>query len=412
MRELNSGRTARRSSRRAVPVLSEALEARELLSTFGAKSVDPRPPAIIEARRVIAPPQVVQGGVEGTQAMAQSRGPTSGDAATDTTTFTVPLNVVRIGKQRRLSVDVSVAGSGLRPYLLDTGSSGMYVSQSGLKRSSYTATQKAFLQSYSSGLEYLGIDINTGLSFAQGPTASNARVGMIEFAKGKTIGRTWQRNLDNNKPPYSRKFWGTLGMSLEPGKKERGSLYSIIAQMPGNLNSGFIIHTGGPDGKGASLTVGLTPANAQGFTVIPLVSAGSRGSTYRYGNGLKNHVLAWDDKQAKILYKITGIPPFTLRTIFDTGNPGTTIYDSKIPASKVQKGGLPANLEFQANLAPGVTWKFRTGQTINKNQVWVVRDRKKKEAVNSGIALFFNYDVMYDIVGGQIGFRPDPGSGS
>lgn len=407
MRESSSGRTARRSSRRATPILSEALESRELLSTF----VAPRPPAIIEARRAIAHPQVAQGRVEGTQATATSGGPTSSIAAADTTTFTVPLDVVKIGKQRRLSVDVSVAGSGPRPYLFDTGSSGVYVSQSGLNPSSYTATQKAFVQSYSSGLEYVGGDIDTDLSFAQGPTVSDARVGMIESARGKTIGRRWQKNLDHNKPPYSKRFWGTLGMSLEPGKAAGGSLYNVIAQMPGNLNSGFIIHTGGRGGKGASLTVGLTPANTQGFTAIPLVSAGSPGSTYPYGNGLKNHVLAWDDKEAPIRYKITGIRPFTLRTIFDTGNPATTIYNSKIPAKMVRKGGLPANLGFQADLAPGATWRFRTGHTINKNQVWVVRARKR-QAVNTGIALFFNDDVMYDIAGGQIGFRPDPGGGS
>jgi hypothetical protein len=84
----------------------------------------------------------------------------------------------------------------------------------------------------------------------------------------------------------------------------QGNLYSVIAQLPGNLNSGFIIHTGGINGAHPTLTIGLTAKNTRGFRTIPLPAARSTASTYAYGNGAANHVLAWNDKRGQVAYHI------------------------------------------------------------------------------------------------------------
>jgi len=322
----------------------------------------------------------------------------------DQSSFTVPLSIVDVGNNKRLGVQVSVAGSPLRTYLLDTGSTGMYLAKYKLHKSDYSLTSQTFAQKYTSGIHYDGVVAKTSVAFENGPKASGVYVGLIQSVKGIP---GWKSDLRRGKPPYEGKFYGTLGMSLVPGQpKKQGNLYSIIAQLPGNLSSGFIIHTGGIDGTSPTLTIGLNSANTRGFTTVPMPAANgtSQATPYAYGNGLKNHVLAWNDKGVNLNYGISGLNSFSAKSIFDTGEPSTTLYPVKVPRGLLNGQSLINGLLFEARITPGINWRFLTGPTANVNQVDV--GPNTRGTVNTGIGLFFHYDVMYDLADGTIGFRP------
>jgi hypothetical protein len=77
-------------------------------------------------------------------------------------------------------------------------------------------------------------------------------------------------------------------------------------------------------------------------------------------------------------------------------------------------GGLVRGHTFEAAVAPRVRWRFVTGDRTNVNRVQVGPPRSQSQ-VNTGIGFFFHEDVMYDIAGGRLGFRPAAaslGSGS
>lgn len=374
---------SRASDRRFQPRLSEQLESRDLLSIFG--------PASVHHQKPVGP---------STQELAPSA-----KKAASLSTLTVPLTLVHVGSQERLAVNVSIGGGAMLPYLLDTGSTGMYAANYNLNKNAYTKVGKSFKQHYTSGIQYSGPVIQTTVSFASGQTASNVDIGLITSATGAPVAG-WQQALKTNQPPYEGQFFGTLGMSLTPGKAgKQGTLYSVIAQLPDNLNSGFIIHTGGINGTHPTLTIGLTPQNTQGFTTINLKPSGGAGTTYSYGNGQSNGVLAWDDKSTKLNYQIGSSYAVSAKTVFDTGEAATVVYTGKVPKSLQTNGRIKSGTAFSASHGSALNWQFTTGNTVNVNKVQVGPARKK-QTVNTGIGIFFSYDIMYDIQDGKIGFRP------
>jgi hypothetical protein len=332
-------------------------------------------------------------------------GPTGDLTTTIPQTVTLPLTKVAYGDVVSFGITASVAGGPPRLYLFDTGSSGMFVADAGLDPDDYTKTAQKFHQHYTSGTHYRGDVIDTTIDLGQGAFARGVELGLIEEAYGGTISG-WDKSLREGLPPYENHYYGTFGTSLTPGTLEKqGGLYAVIAQLPGNLNTGFIVHSGGIDGKAPTLTIGLTDENRRGFVTVPIPAAGPPGTTYDSGNGLANGVLAWDDRQVMIGYDIEKMDPFQAPTTFDTGDFSTTLYTGNVPKDLVHDGRLVSGLKFAMEIAPGVEWKFDTGSQGSVNRVDVGGGREGGP-VNTGIGLFYQFDVMYDIENGLLGFRP------
>lgn len=341
----------------------------------------------------------------GSEAVFSGYGPTGSLTTTIPQTVTLPLTKVAYGDDVSFGVTVSVAGGPPRLYLFDTGSSGMFVADARLDPANYAKTPQKFHQHYTSGTHYKGDVIDTTVDFGQGVYATGVELGLIEEAYGGTISH-WDKSLKEGLPPYEDHYYGTFGTSLTPGTAEKqGNLYNVIAQLPGNLNTGFIIHSGGRDGLAPTLTIGLTDENRRGFVTIPIPAAGAAGTTYGSGNGLANGVPAWDDRQVMIGYDVEGMDPFQAPTTFDTGDLSTTLYTGDVPRDLVHDGRLVDALKFAMKIAPGVEWKFDTGSdpSVNRVDVGGARDGSP---VNTGIGLFYQFDVMYDIQNGLLGFRP------
>ena len=349
-------------------------------------------------------------------------------------TVEIPLERVTVGDQQRFAVTASVAGGPMVPYLLDTGSSGMFVARYQFQPSDYTTVktegqaQRTFDQHYTSGIHYAGTVIETTLVFqaANRTTVSGpkVRIGAIDTASGSSLVADWQRNIAAGTPPYDGRFWGTMGISLVPGDaKKQGNLYTVVAQMPGNLSTGFIIHTGGTTGASPTLTLGLTPGNSRGFSTIPLPAASASQSTYGEGNGAANGVKAWNDKGGVLTYKlVSGAVTYTVKaaSIFDTGEPATVFYTGTskawvrgVPPGFVTQGAVNANVRFSASIPDTKAWTFTAGTRPNVDQILVGKLRLSKAHgdknlpdVNTGLGIFFRYDVRYDMRQGTIGFRP------
>lgn len=120
-------------------------------------------------------------------------------------------------------------------------------------------------------------------------------------------------------------------------------------------------------------------------------------------------MLAWNDKGTALTYKIGGVT-LSAPSIFDTGESTTTLYTGGIPAKLRASGQLRSGLPFAAVLGSNTTSAFTTGNTANVNKVQIGPTRKAG-TVNTGIGIFFSFDVMYDIKHGTIGFRPAANSG-
>jgi hypothetical protein len=147
-----SNRFERRHRRGAwTPLVLEPLESRDLPSRFGVSS------AIHTSRFPSRPLD------DHSVAVAPAVKPAPAVQATTTTVgpLTVPLKLVPVGHQVCIAVKVSVGGSPYLPYLLDSGSVGMFVANGPNGPDEYKRTSTRFAQHYTSGIHYDGSAIET-----------------------------------------------------------------------------------------------------------------------------------------------------------------------------------------------------------------------------------------------------------
>lgn len=297
---------------------------------------------------------------------------------------TVPLQVVQLATDdRRLGVTVSIGGGPSTLLLFDTGSSGCFVAAS--RVGSAGPATGSFTIRYGSGLTYTGEVRTASVDFGSGAVASSAGIGAITQATPAL--------------PQPGDFDGTLGMSLVLGKPEQGGLYSIIAQMLGNLASGFVVSAGGSE---AVLTIGLTDETRASFATEALPAQDPPS----YPNGAH----AWDDKETNLVVTLDTFST-TLRAVYDTGAVSTELVGANLRASLLANPSSPATSVIPGVTAsfslPGTPWVFTTGTTPNDDYIISLPlTGSGSPRVNSGIALFFRYDVLVDIERGMIGFRP------
>lgn len=268
--------------------------------------------------------------------------------------------------------------------LFDTGSSGCFVDASLVGAA--TPAGRTFKIEYGSGQTYKGDVLLGDVALGAEAVAAGVECGAVSDASPAL--------------PLPGGFQGTLGMSLVRGKKSQGGLYSLVAQLPGNLSSGFIVGIGG---SSPSVTVGLTDAERATFATRPLPAQQPK----RYPNGVR----AWNDKGTKVRVTIDDFST-VLRTVFDTGAVNTELIDvRRIPDRLLSDlreppvhvvPGLSAAFDI-----PGTPWTFTTGTTSNDDYILrLPLESGGTKRLNTGLGIYFSYDVMFDIERGRIGFRP------
>ncbi|MBN8710650.1 MAG: PEP-CTERM sorting domain-containing protein [Verrucomicrobia bacterium] len=321
-------------------------------------------------------------------------------------------------------------------YILDTGSAGFFTAKGTTSAWDHTidsATGDTFSVSYGTGsLVYSGVVANTKITFSDVNGVEHAvnDVKMGVITNEPYTG--WNADINHMtggvadpippESPITHLFYGTLGAGLYQTKPDGGSLVSVLAQMPidAGLTKGFIIHTGGASSTSATLTVGLSADEMDLFPIKIQMNA----STGTVTNDNSTTAKLYPESQTTANYTIIkGEETYTAvaNLLLDTGGLGTHITtgtDINPPESMVSDGRIVDGASFETqvdgiSLSQALDWLINpTGSTEYVDKVGVVSGNSDG-SLNSGIALFYNYDVYFDTENGIIGLRavPEPGMG-
>ncbi|HEY8902177.1 MAG TPA: hypothetical protein VIM48_00630 [Chthoniobacterales bacterium] len=315
-------------------------------------------------------------------------------------------------------------------YLLDTGSFGFFTAMGGTHfwdGSLSSRSSTTFSASYGNGtLSYSGRIAHTDLTFTDlsgNPLLiRKVRMGIITNQPYPHWDAEVNRMPRPIAPENSRShlFFGTMGAGLS--KVNGGDVTSVIGQipLPAGLKKGFVIHTGGPHSKLATLSIGLTPEMITSFPIIIPMNASTGVS--RNDNGTTMNL--YPEAQTTATYRVIGNnqSPYatTADLIMDTGGLGTHFTkgrDVKIPDVMVSNGVVApggsvvttvsgAIVPGTSLLAQSLDWAIDpTGTTEFVDQVKVMAG-SNNGSLNTGIALFYTYDVMFDTADGVIGLCP------
>ncbi len=217
--------------------------------------------------------------------------------------------------------------------------------------------------------------------------------------------------------PTTHYFYGTLGAGLYQTQPEGGSLVSVLSQMSidEDLTHGFMIRTGGANSSRATLTVGLSQTEMNLFPIKIRMNA----STGTVTNDNGTTATLYPESQTKARYTIIeGQDTYTTVAdlLLDTGGLGTHITtgtDINPPDSMKDGNQIADGASFETHvdgitLSQALDWLIDpTGSTEFVDKVGVVSGNSKG-SLNSGIALFYNYDVYFDTDNGIIGLRAVP----
>lgn len=355
--------------------------------------------------------------------------------------YVIPL--INFSETGQLGINVQLGTNAQQwTYILDTGSAGFFTAKGTTSIWDDTilnpGTTQAFHVSYGTGgLAYSGTMSHTTVTFTTttGTLAvQNARLGVIKTVEGRPDWDADINNMNGGVPDpiapesgTSHQFYGTFGAGLYQTQEAGGFANSVIGQVPlaEGLTQGFVIHTGGAASESPTLTIGLTQSMIDAFPILIRMNASTGTLTNDNGTTVK----LYPEAQATATYTILkGEVSYqtVADLILDTGGLGTHLSDGAnvdVPASLIDGGMLVEGASFGVAidgteypggdvLAQGLDWKIDpTGNVQFFNRVGVVEGGTGAGSLNSGIALFYNYDVMFDTENGVIGLRPVPEPG-
>jgi hypothetical protein len=315
-----------------------------------------------------------------------------------------------------------------------------------------TAGQTSISNTYDSGLSYQGVVAQGAVSIfnsanAATPsvtTAATTQVGQMNFIEKinpddpdapPQILWTNTGTATPNVPPINGAFYGDFGMNLayNTGNGSSG-LTNLIAQLnfgPGVI-PGFRIHANYTT-QNASLQIGLTSLDTNSPTAryfhMNLDAGAPDGATTPvtdlpfYSQQLFNADIQIQGDGPEVLQSLNvGMTPDTgaNTTLHNTQlSPGSlpeeydTFIDWRNSAENV--GQLKDHLQFTltGNTTTGDPFQifdFQTNNVINFGNVAVQNNRPNNSTyyLNTGISLFYQYDLIYNIADGVVGLDTVP----
>lgn len=294
-------------------------------------------------------------------------------------------------RARSYFLEVAVAGGPPTRVLLDTGSAGLRVSKEFLGKIPVRKTGKIVKEILNDGTILQG-----ELIYA------HVRIGPIPTKEPIPVHLVTTRQCLSQKPNCSAKsgtpFSGIIGVNYS----EQTLPYNPLRKLPGNFNNGFIVTGNGGSDSNGRLTVGLTARNQEGFKMAswsqqPAIS-GIPGK--RWDLGLK-----------EVCLTIAGSSmnnSCNSKMVFDTGSTNGLI-ELKSPslAGKLKPGRLRPENTVQVSMNNVFDYTVVPGNRDGFD-VWNVNISPRLEhaaVINSGIAFFDKYDVLFDPINGKQGFR-------
>ena len=361
------------------------------------------------------------GGVFGVPALGQG-------FSTVTTPIQVPLHWRQVNGdangQRKLGIYVTLGG-GTTPQLFefDTGGNGFYATyatgSSPWWGNAWTTTGGTFSQSFDSGLAYTGTAATTtvqlfGSVTASTPllTAANAVVGQttnIVDTKYTPHEQLWPLASGTSAPPIEQAFYGDFGMAPKRGQAGIDQLAAQLLYGPG-VTAGFRVHASDENPwVQFGLSASDTALAATSFALNVGSGTSPAGVKY-YDNLVVTGSLSVTD----------GVREFKQPTgfIFDTGA-STTIHSGtnvQFPddltkdgyGKRVKDGALV--VVSGSSLLDGNWPAFINITASATDKVGVQNDdsstKKGPYYLNTGIAPFLEYDVVYNLDGETLTLVP------
>ncbi len=288
-------------------------------------------------------------------------------------------------------LEMAIANGQPRRILLDTGSAGLRVPKEFLGNAPIRRTGQNIKEILSDGTILEGELVYT-----------NIRFGLLPATEPVPVQVVTSRQCTAQKPNCSAKngvpFSGIIGVNYF----EKSLPYNPLRKLPGNLSNGFIVTGNGGNNNNGSLILGLTADNQAGFKMAPW----NKQSEI---DGVPGN--RWDSQLSKVCLTIAGSSAKNLcngKMITDTGTiNGLTEFKSASTAGKLKPGVLRSantvkvaiNGIFDYSLTPG------TRDGFNRWNLSISPQSELPTFVNTGIAFFDKYDVLFDQVNGRQGFR-------
>ena len=315
---------------------------------------------------------------------------------------------------RKLGVYVTLGG-GSTPQLFefDTGGDGLYATYgSGTASpwwgSGWTTTGGTFSQTYDSGHVYTGTAATTTVALFASATASTPLVSASSAIVGQTTSvidtkhtpaeQLWPLPSGTSPPPIEQAFYGDFGMAPKQGQAGIDSLAGQLLYGPG-VAAGFRVHASDENPwVQFGLTASDTAVVATSFA-LNVASGTSPAGVLYYENLVVTGSLSVTDG-SRAFEQPTGF-------IFDTGA-STTIHSgtniafpldlTKDGAGARVKDGASVVVSGSSLLAPG-TWPAFMNLTASAADKVDVQYKDSPYYLNTGIAPFTQYDIIYDLSG-------------
>ncbi|BAY40053.1 hypothetical protein NIES2111_44350 [Nostoc sp. NIES-2111] len=287
-------------------------------------------------------------------------------------------------------VELAVANGRLKRVLLDTGSAGLRVPREFLGNAPVNRTGQVVKHVLHDGTILEGEIVYANVQF-----------GLISTEEAVPIQVVTSRRCTAQKPNCSAKsgkpFSGIIGVNYS----EKSLPYNPLRKLPGNLSSGFII-TGNRGTNNGNIILGLTSQNKSGFNLASLTPQPTISAVP--GN-------RWDSR-------INGVCVAIAQSNMNNTCNGRMVVDTGINTSFIEfksaslMGKLkPGRLASVNTLKVGIPRIFEYSVTPgNRNgfNLWNANlspQLDQSMVVNSSIAFTDKYDILYDSVNGQMGFR-------
>jgi len=353
--------------------------------------------------------------------------------------LTSPISVPLINTSDHLLIKVALGSNrNAYPYVFDTGSTFLCTAL-GKGRSWEGATYKQsppgniFKAAYGSGkLSYSGEIGTTTVTFVpreeSGKRWSFSDIAVAVITHPPEMYPNWNADINASpaRPPENAKTFGTLGAGLMQGKGTTGDSASVLQQIPvgGNLEQGFIVHSGGPNSPSGRLTIGLSREEIDRFPILVKMQPTTGSATT--STGQRAHFYPENQLEGTITLETREKRRYSAHVLVvaDSGGLGLHLTHTKFGANEFnppsefvnRNGNLRDGIRFTLTV-PGVDgrrgleWSVMTGQRAYVDRVHLERGTNGEAigSFNTGIALFHHFDVMFDITRGVMGFRPVEG---
>jgi hypothetical protein len=285
-------------------------------------------------------------------------------------------------------VNVSVGGGPSVPVMLDTGSIGLRILRKYVGPN-VEMTRRRVVYGYESGLRYVGRLAYAAVTFpdADSPIATPPiGVQVIEYVHC----------------PRGRLrcgFRGAMGvLGTRFYNQEHDEIFNPLAQLPGNLGSGYIVEVN----ETPHLVVGLTPENTQGFHFVRIEPR----PVERQGRGIER---AWEVKSIDACFSVNGGPSSCNVTSFDTGEAaGQFTLAQPIDPALMFRNGVLRPGQTVTMVVPGILEQtIVSGEKFYTNRYRITHHLVgRPPGFNSGAQVFRHFNVAYDYQNGRVGFAP------